>query len=79
LHITTGVKTQYCYADKLRKYVFKTNSQGKQQTPELTIEEFVGEIGKLPKQTDELFIAHTMKLYVDWMGHRSLRWDQQLN
>jgi hypothetical protein len=47
------------------------------EMPELTIEEFVVEVGKLPRQEDELFIARTIKFYVDFMGHRSYR--QQLN
>jgi len=49
------------------------------EMPELTIEGFVWEVSKLPRQTDELFKAHTVKLYVDWMGHRAFRWDHQLN
>jgi len=46
---------------------------------ELTIEGFVGEVGKLPRQTDELFIARTIKLYVDMLGHRACKWITQLN
>ena len=45
------------------------------ETPELTIEELVLEVSKLPKQTDELFVARTSKMYVDFMGHRAVRWD----
>jgi len=48
-------------------------------TPELTIEGLVEEVGKLPRQEDELFIARTIKLYVDTMGHRSIRWLTQVN
>jgi hypothetical protein len=47
------------------------------EMPELTIAEFVVEVSKLPKQTDELFVASTIKWYVDFMGHRSYR--QQVN
>ena len=49
------------------------------EIPELTIEELVDAVSILLRQTDELFIARTIKFYVDWMGHRSLRWDQKLN
>ncbi len=47
--------------------------------PELTIEKLVDAVSILPKQTDELFIARTIKMYADLMGHRAVRWDQQVN
>jgi hypothetical protein len=45
----------------------------------LTVEEFVGEVGKLPVESGELFVAETFKIYVDLLGHCSVVQEETIN
>ena len=46
---------------------------------ELTMEMFVAEIAKLPREKDELFIARTFKIYVDLIDKRAFEDGETIN
>ncbi len=49
------------------------------ESNDLTLEQFVEEVGKLHKQEDELFVSRTIKMYADLLGHRSVHWNMMQN